>query len=451
MASQDPFPLFAPRSTERRMDHFDEEVYRRDPSTLLYKIIDALCGTAGAGALLNEILLARMGAAMETIYFNELDYIFGKVSFLSRSPAESYSYTPQVDMLTSEQWDEVRVKDAWYRSRVTEFFKAVSLGSTPDGLRAAIHAALGVDADIFEVYRYMDSFGLSAALGRAESSARNEVVIRPHKEELSPAEMRLTRDMLAKVASIDTIVTVNTLGLAVHTPVPISAACADSTYYEVQKIVTPTPVIEELPPPELLPMDLLPSEQWMLSGDPTVAPYAAFNISQEHGYYYLVGGGARSPIDSVSYGTLDADGVSIRPEVNFETYEETGQYTDWIPYEIADAPDNYPGGKYGVTPNKAPARNPDGTPYTFEYASQAAYVNIRSAEIIAMGGIANDSHYRLPISASAEARRTFLPEHAVAYSAPIQESTISASLTRRRLRNAILEPRDPDIFVRPTS
>jgi len=440
----------APVSTERRMEHFDEQVYRTDPSSLLYKFVDALCGTSGAGALINEILLARLGVALETIYFNELDYIFGKVSFLSRSPAESYDYNPLTDMLTSDQWDEVRIKDAWYRQRIKEFFQACTLGSTPDGVRACVHAALGVDADVYEVWRYLDNFGITTSMGRSEYAARNEIVVRPYKEELSPEEMRLLRDMLSRVVSIDTIVTINTQGLAVYIPVTVNAACADSTYFEVQKVITPTPALEELPPPELLPMDLLPTEEWMFSMDPQVAPYAAFNITQEHGYYYLVSGGARSPIDSVTYGTLQPDG-SVRPEANFEQFESTGQLTDWIPYEIADSPDNYPGGKYGVHPNKPPAINADGTPYVFEYSSQQAYVNARSAEVIAMGGIANDTHYKLPIVGSAQSRRVFLPEHAVAYSAPVQESTVSTSITRRRVRNAVLEPRSPELFVRPTS
>lgn len=450
MASQQPFPLIAPRSTERRLDHFDEQVYKADPSTLLYKFVDALCGTAGAGSLVSEALLARMGSAMETIYFNELDYIFGKLSFVSRTPAESYPYNPSADMLTSDQWDEVRIKDAWYRARITEFFTACTKGSTPDGVRACVHAALAVDADVYEIWRYKDNFGLTADLGRAEQTARNEIVVRPHKDELAPVEMRLLRDMLGKMISLDTVVTVNSQGLAVATPVPIAAACSDSTYYEVQKVVTPTPALDQLPPPEVLAIDLLPSEEWMFSGDPTVAPYAAFNITQESSYFYLVGGGTRSPIDSVTYGTLQSDG-SVRSEAIFETYEPTGQYTDWIPWERADSPDNFPGGKYGRDPSHAPAYNTDGTPYIFRYASQEAYVAAKSAQVIALGGIADADHFKLPIAPSSQNKRPYLPEYAIAYSVPSRDSTISASLTAKRTTTYLPEPRDPSIFVRSTS
>ena len=1127
MATNSPFPLIVPRSTELRMAHFDEQIYKGDSSTLLYKIVDALSGTAGAGALVNEILLTRLGTALETIYFNELDYIFGKINFLARSPAESYTYNPLVDLLTSDQWDEVRIKDAWYRQRITEFFAACNLGSTPDGIRTCVHAALAVDADVYEIWRFCvddtteiltrtgykcyddlqegdetltlnmetgfaewqpilsvtsfevtdeqmlsveakghsslttmdhrwpdlrttgsfrgqhpdpkallisrsadlhaidrfiraapvidlpdaqkysdhlvelmgwfiteghihnrrgggkytslniaqshrvnpekvmrirmaltrvfgpgvdefstrkgkrsdrlpqwretispckpdmtlfrlnsvagevlcqlapnkvatmefihsltesqlriflgsclsgdghvrkdgyrsivqnsvdrlvpiqiactllgiptslqaptntgenrkstrvlslceknryiaplaqnrknaehvtytgkvwcpttgngtwfarrnnttyftgncDNYHTVGYLGRAEQPARNEIVVRPHKTELAPSEARLVRDMLDKVTTVDTIVTVNTNGLAVSTPVPLASACADSVYFEVQKMVTPTPVLDNLPPPEMLAIDLLPTETWMWSEDKTLAPYAAFNIAQESSYYYLVGGGSRSPIDSVSYGcadveteiltlrgwlsydevtdedicltlntdtgqsewqpvrgvyifpgqhevikmenlshssvttrdhrwpvtfadnrstpgwswrttetltpktricaaapvlapdepkwsdalvelvawmwteghvrphggvvitqsqvanpenvmriraaltqvfgpagelrvrsrpswresiyepergivnfhlnkragqplllhapnkvvstaflaeltraqlelfiqvSIDADGSwrpknnecavlrqrdrarvdafqvactlagkagtvrqqadgtwamcvtkspwrgpaerkyvqqttidtpvwcvstanrtwfarrngtvyatgntlqsdgSVRAEANFEVYESGNYYTSWTGYETADSPDNYPGGKYGTHPRRAPAKNPDGTPYRFPYASQADYVAKKKAEVIAMGGVATDDYYRLPITTGPQTRHAYLPEYAVAYTAPAKESQISSSITRRRVLSVTPEVRSPDVFTRST-
>jgi len=715
--------------------HCDEYVYTGTPDTLLYKLIDALCGTTGAGALVNEIFLARMGAAMQTIYFNELDYIFGKVSFLARSPAESYTYNPMVDQLTTDQWDEVRVKDSWYRARITDFFKACQLGGTPDGLRMAILAALAVDCDIYEVWRYEDNFGITANLGRAPVPARNEVVVRPHKSELAPEEMRLARDMLDKISPMESVITVNPEGLAVLGPVTVNAAASDSEYYEVQKLVTATPVLNQLPPPEMLPIDLLPSETWLYDAkkNPTLAPYAAFNISAEYGYYYLMGGGSRSPIDSVTYGTIEkvlptavtvyevsgsqvsltfSDAVSslltermqdfiddlgtlnispgslafptlnpgpshsyfrdnldpvnfnyvgvpwsspiyplatsitattntlvsmihntpgmfvlvgtsegaivtsnvydqlrsgvladrrkdflagitfanprrqgghafpggtdpgghgaypsqlinsaanwwdfaapndpvaatgddpevgaweqtwfnnlltsytgtptpallgtappdntmtilntirrfylalpggiyggykpiagdarpayqvaldyiasfagvpaalatndpmstYRGENNFAVFDTTGQYTSPTPYEKADSPDNFPGGKYGVHPTYAPALNPDGSNYIFAYASQAAYVTVKSAQVQAIGGLATPDTYQLPISAQSSSAQVFTPDQAIAYFPPAKDSTVSTSLTRRRNSNQVTtEVRDPVNFVR---
>lgn len=355
MTSLDPFPLIAPRSTERRLDHFDEtafNIYKGDQKSLLYNFVDALCGTTGAGALVNEIFLARANSALETIYFNDLDYIFGRVNFLSRSPAESYTYTPMVDVLTSEQWNEVKQKDQWYRERIQKFFIACSKGGTPEGLRYAVQAAVGTDCDIYELWRYIDNLAMDANyLGRSDS--RSEVVVRPHKiDGLSPGEIRLLRDMISKIMPMETIVTVSLTGLSNSVPVKIKAATADSTYYEVQKLITPTPIMDQLPAPELLPIDLLSTEQWMYSKDPKLAPYAAFNITSEYGYHYLAGNDARSPIDTVTYGTLKSYG-EVTPEPNFVVYQTDEQYTEWMTYEKADSPDNFPGGKYGLTPHAA--------------------------------------------------------------------------------------------------
>ena len=103
------------KSTELRLEHFDEHVYTADSSTTLYKFLDALCGDAGAGTLKKEIFIQRISGAIENIYGSDLDYIFGNMRFLCRSPEESYNYNTATEMLTSDQWDEVAVKDAWYQ------------------------------------------------------------------------------------------------------------------------------------------------------------------------------------------------------------------------------------------------------------------------------------------------------------------------------------------------
>lgn len=416
---------------------------------MLYKYMDALCGTSGAGQLVNEILLARLNGALETIYFNELDYIFGNLNFMSRSPAETYTYNPMVDMLTSDQWDEVRVKDAWYRDRLQQFFIACSKGGTPDGIRTCVRAAIAVECDLFEIWRYVDNFGLGDDLGRAPTSARNELVIRPHKTSLLPQETRLLRDMLEKIKPLDVIITISLEGLGVVTPVSISAATADSTYYEVQKMVTATPLIDQLPPPELLPIDLLPTEQWLYlaTTDPQLAPYTAFNISSEYGYYYLVGDG-RSPIDAVTYGTLSTNGETINTEPNFEVFSTEEQFTEWTIYERADSPDNYPGGKYGLHPSTAPAIYPDHSPYDFPWEAQIQYVLSRIQEVLALGGRADENRYCLPLSATTQAKRVYWPEYAIASDAPARDTTVSASITRRRYSPGIAEMRDPIVFVR---
>lgn len=431
------FPLMPPKSIEHRLAHFDQTAFVADPSTVVYRLVDALCGDAGAGDLKKSSTLDRLTNSIEGIFFSDLDYLFGRTGFLPRTEEESYPWDPKVDMLTSDQWDEVRVKDAWYRARVRDYFIAAGKGGTPEGLRLTVACSSSVASDIFEVWRYIDNFGITNSLGRAPVSTRSEVVITPHKAALGNKEHRLLRQMLHRIAPVDSVMTISLNGLAINTPMQVKTVAADSSYFEIQKEVTPTPILENLPPLETLAIDLRPSERWLLHGTPETAPYAAFNITQEYGYFYLASGGSRSPVDTVTYGTLQPDG-SVKPERDFEQFETIEQYTGWLEYEIADSPDNYPGGKFGITPYSTPAKNPDGTAYQFPYASQQDYVDRTKAEVIAQGGQADDTRYRLPVVARSTTKKKYTPDLAVAWTPPVKDTTVTAPwVSTRALVNDI--------------
>lgn len=511
MAENLPFPYIPSRSTEIYMDSFDPAVFRTDTSSNIWNFVDALVGTAGAGSLINQVFVSNLSAALDTCYFNELDYIVGNINFMSRTTAEAYTYDPLADQLTSDQWDEVRVKDAWFRSRIKDFFAACQLGGTPEGIKKCVSAAIGVDCTIEEVWRYVDNFGFDpeVTLGRTESAKhyavtnlktgfevmfsgtgaladanafkaaqspssdwevrtirpRNEVVVKPHKSSLYPVETRLLREVLNRVMPMETVVTVDVNGLSVSTPVNVSAAAADDSYYEVIKQVIPSPLVAQMPDPEFLAIELLPGEQWLLKKpevkgpfskllellgkdeDKREAPYAAFMQSSQHSYYYLVGDGKHSPIDSVTYGTLQPDG-SVKSEQNYRMYQQSSSYTGWMAYEKADSSDNFPGGKFGQHPGYAPAVNPDGTPYSFPYVSQSAFVTEMIEKVKAMGGVADDNHYKLPIQKNQTLVYTYYPEYAVANFPPTKESTVSASITRRRPRTIGNNLGDTSNFVR---
>lgn len=502
MASQNPFPLMPPKSTQLRLEHFDENIYTADPTTLLYKFVDALCGDGGAGSLKKEIFLQRLSGALDGIYGSDLDYVFGNVRFLSRVTSESYAPivreeenkvdiipNPMTDMLTSDKWDEIAAKDALYRNRIREFFIAAAKGGTVDGIRQAVHAAISCDCQVMENWRWIDSFGLQNGVGRASAEsyaavdlttghrvtrssraqaeayidgptaedghtygvqaqkARSEITVVPYKTDIHPREARILRDMLDRITPQDAVVTINPEGLAVSSPVAVRAITSDSTYYQVEKMVTGSPVLSELPPPEVLAVDLAPSEMWLKPNSPELAPYAQFNITQEYGYYYLVSGGKRSPIDEVSYGVLGADNqVLVQP--SYEWYEQSEQYGPWTAYDKADSPDNYPGGKFGLTPAATPARNPDRSPYQFPYSSQDAYIQQKKDEVLALGGQANDTRYRLPIQKLSTSKRVYTPDLAIAYTAPARDSTVTSSWTSRKPRSLSGELRNPSLFVR---
>lgn len=487
MANQSPFPLMPPKSTELRMEHFDEHVYTGDPSTVLYKFLDAMCGDAGAGNLKKEIFLQRLSAAMDGIYGSALDYIFGGVRFLSRNSSESYTFNTEISSLTSDQWDEVAVKDAAYRARIREFFAAATKGGTPEGIRLAVHAATSADCQVMESWRAIDNFGMTAGIGRSmvtgyaavnlttghrkyftgetaqaakdaadgfvnanpgwateQVRSRAEVTVVPHKESYGPREARVLREMLDRITPQDAVVTINPNGLAVNTPVPVRAIASDSTYYQVEKRIEAAPELESLPPPEMLAIDLQPGEDWLFKSR-ELAPYARFNITAEYGYYYLVSGGERSPIDAVVYTTLE-NGKETDADA-LEWYDTAEQYGPWTGYDKADSPDNYPGGKFGLTPNAGPALTSAKTPYQFPFTSQAEYVAKRKAEVLAQGGMADDLSYRLLIEKPASFKRTYTADLAIATTAPARDSTVTSSWTSRQTRT-VRELRDSNTFVK---
>lgn len=450
MATQNAFPIMPSISTAKLLERFDEYVYTKTPDTILYKLVDAICGTSGVGSVVNQLMLTGMGTSLATIYFNELDFIFGNIGILGRSPSESYSYSPLTDQLTADQWNEVRIKDAWYRQRIADFFTACNLGGTPDGIRMCVKSALACDCNIYEVWKEIDDLGLDEQLGRSPTPARNEIVVQPLKSSLEPEEMRLVRDMLDRLCPVDVIVTVNIQGLAVMSPITVNSAAADSSYFEVQKTFVATPAMAQLPSAELLPITLSSTQTWLYDAmtTPTQAPTAAFNTSQEFTYYYLTGGGTRSPINSVTYGTLNSDGT-ITTVPNYQVFDTTGQYGPATPYAIADSPDNYPGGKYGIHPDEAPALNPDGSVYIFPWPSQAAYVAAEVIIILNQGGIPGPESYQLPIAPISSTATIFYPQNAISYFPPAKESTVSIAPSSVRNPTAVtLNVRDPANFVR---
>lgn len=432
-------PLFPPKSIESRLEHFDETAFRVSSSTAIYKLVDALCGDAGAGNLKKESLIERLGESMDTLYFNDLDRIFSTMGFLVRTEAESYPYDPERDMLTSEQWDEVRIKDAWFRARVRDFMVAASKGGTPEGLALAVMAGSSVNCDIYEVWRYMDNFGISSEkgtnLGRTPMSSRSEVVIVPHKDQLGNKEFRLLRQMLNRIAPVESVVTIDLRGLAAHDPIVVKKIAADSSYFEVEKEVTLSPDLADLPHPEVLAIDIRPTENWLGPNSPEIAPYSAFNITQEYGYYYLMSGGSRSPIDSVEYTTMDENGV-VRQERAFQDYEILENFTAWMEYEKADSPDNYPGGKFGLTPTEAPAVSPNGNPYVFPYQSQQEYIDEVREQVDSQGGQSDETKFRLPIVAKSTVKKTYTPDLAVAWAQPVRDTSVTTNwLSNRALVN----------------
>jgi len=69
--------------------------------------------------------------------------------------------------------------------------------------------------------------------------------------------------------------------------------------------------------------------------------------------------------------------------------------------------------------------------------------------VLAIGGLADDLRYKLPIEKPGQTKRTYTPDLAIAYSAPARDSTVTSSYTCRRPRqNISTSGYNPAAFVR---
>lgn len=152
-----PLPYLVPRSLLQKAAHFSESYWKLDSDSIVFKILDALCRDAGAGNNKKALFVSRLQSSLDSTYFQDLDsFYFGVLGF-PRHLSESYTYDPYHNALTSTQWIEVIVKDAKYRARCLDLMSALDHGGSPFGMRQACKAVLGVDCDVFELWKYIDS------------------------------------------------------------------------------------------------------------------------------------------------------------------------------------------------------------------------------------------------------------------------------------------------------
>jgi len=431
------FPFLAPRTTESRMRHFTQGVYDIGPHTHLYNLLDALCGDGGAGSLKKELLFAHFNQNLDSIFFRDLDNIFGQISSFIRYASETYEYDPFSQQLTTDQWSEVMTKDAAYRQRIKDFMLAIGMGGTPQGIRMMCRAALGVDCELYEVSYYIDSgkYNNISTLGRTNASLRNELVMRPLVSSITQSNKYLATRLVDRIRPQDTVLTIDTNGLAINTPVQIGNVAASSSYFQVVKEVTGTRDIADLPPTQVLSQDLGidPSYLWVQPNIRVEAPSAAFQATQESSQYYTYSYEGATAVDTVEY-CSDTGTTRTLETVPFTEYkkDDTTSFGPWTPWDLADSPDNYSGGKHGQTPFSFPALTTNGQDYIFPYTSQDDFVAKQTNVVVGLGGEATTTQYRLPVTKYSDtSRRVWTPELAIPLTPPTQQSTVTSQwLTR---------------------
>lgn len=214
--------------------HFPEEIYNMARGTHIRALADTLSGEVGSGSVNKRLFFARLNSYLGSMYFTDLDYIFGVIFGFPRVTSEQYDLDPYTTELTKEQRDEIDSKDARYKGRIMKFLQAINAGPTVLGFRLLSEAVFDSDADIYEIFHYLDG-ELAGSLGR--TNTRSEIVVTPHRTTIDMSEYRLYLHLSDRLKPAGLMVTVNTNGLAVDVEIQRGVS-ADSRYFEVQKYVT---------------------------------------------------------------------------------------------------------------------------------------------------------------------------------------------------------------------
>lgn len=410
------WPYFSRLETRALAQHFDEDVFDMSPSSHLYHLLEALSGEAGAADVVKQSLIARANESIETTWFRDLDDLFGDMLGLPRMPEESYDIDPENDLLTEQEMIEIELKDAWYRARLKDLLTGLQHGGTAEGFKFIARAITSVDADLYEAWRYRQRYD---SVGRLTPLADRELIVVPQKQSISEQERRHFMLVADRLKPADSIVTMTTDGLAVHTVFDIKNAAADSSYFEIRKTVTQSINMKDIPPPEYLPEELHAGEKWLYylqEGEKGEAPAAPFNTCQEFSQWYSVMPGSPSQIETASY-LSKKDGKTSK-ETGWSIRFNTQSWSEWHTFPLADSPDNYPGGKQGRTPMSKPALTLQGEPYVFPERSQEDFARKLSTSIIANGGIVEGNRYKIKLSASSSIQK-FIPSATISSSPPV--------------------------------
>jgi hypothetical protein len=265
-----------PRSTDM-LAHFFDGLYDKSPESHLSRLLKVLLGDAGMGALRKRYATARFQQVILTTHYSDLDRLYGSLFGFRRVTAEALDIDPYFEDSTPEEWEAIEARDAAYRNRVEQFSRALPLGATKAGMEAVASAVLGgTEVSVYETYllvdengdnaggapipvgartygdieqqyrfygeiqrgTYGDAEGGSGSFGRTTTQNRSEFIVRPKRAITLEETYELIR-VLSRLKPAEALLTVDSQGVAIHTPVKLRAVAADSTYWEVATKVAP--------------------------------------------------------------------------------------------------------------------------------------------------------------------------------------------------------------------
>ncbi|GAA1978762.1 DUF7297 family protein [Kitasatospora viridis] len=318
-----------------QLSHFPD-LYDLRPTSHLMRLMQALLGESGVGQLRKRLLLAQWGAvSAQGARFYDLDRFYGAIFNADRTSDEQLAVNAlDTATATPDEWEEMEAADASYRDRMTALARAVSLGGTLPGLKAAAEAVIGAPVEVFESWALLEAAAggqignswdhLEATLptwtqadgqlwsameglpftGRSGVGTRAEVLVRiqqdyPFTDEgrrrQQDDEWALTK-VLGKLKPASVLLTVDAQGLTVQSEVHVASASSDSEHWQVAYQVTPSQLPTSTP---LYPLSAAQQAAGLSDTAPRVVPVPplATRLGDEWSY------GAHVP-SARSYGYL---------------------------------------------------------------------------------------------------------------------------------------------------
>jgi hypothetical protein len=176
-------PLDGPTAIKQLVQsYFPDTLYNTGSDTRLFKLLTAMAGDSGAGALKKMTLASRLKNEGPLLVWHDLDTYYANIFRFPRLPSEMYNYDPASMALEKQVWDKITAADQSYRRRVLDFFHGTRFGNSPLGIALVAKAGSGEDVDVVENYRYIFDQASDSPLGLqkiGDSSSCSEFVLQP--------------------------------------------------------------------------------------------------------------------------------------------------------------------------------------------------------------------------------------------------------------------------------
>lgn len=348
----------------RRLDHFPEDLYDLRAESHLSRFLSALLGDSGAGSVRKRYLIARLQSAWQSTHFFDLDRFYGAIFGAQRFTTEQLRLNPYTDTATQMEWEDVQSRDTRYRERIFALAKAIPMGGTPVGLRAAAEAITGVECEIYESWKGIDyslahgyrlpgaprtwgevqndfqtyddadgviwdevsyEGGSAAAASQATFPGdRAEFVIRVKKNySTTPESLQeraedeyAVRQVLNRLKPANMLLVIDTSGIAQHEPLALAGCYSDSNYYEVLARVTPH-VSANVNLSPVYPVSSAQAREGIIPSDEHVIPRPIFTQPQGTSWSY------NNEVVSIRGAVLDEAGA-IEATTNIELVTNYG-------------------------------------------------------------------------------------------------------------------------------